>query len=75
MSTLYLKVDEKAVEITRLRDRVWLLGNALKPFADHAKDRCADDPMWKDKDSVSIWVDIGELRAVLHALSKATPSP
>lgn len=48
------------------------MAEALAPFADHAKDRGADRPEWRDGDKVQIVVSIGYLRAVLAALAAAT---
>ncbi|WP_336057348.1 hypothetical protein [Nitratireductor sp. CH_MIT9313-5] len=44
---------------------------ALKTFADHAQDRRADDPTWRDGDTVKIVVTIGDLRRASAAVSKA----
>lgn len=49
-------------EITRLRAREAELVEALEPLADYAVDRIADAPEWADNDTVSIVVEIGDLR-------------
>lgn len=59
-------------ELSRLRADLAKAVEALKPFADCAKHRCADDPAWKHHISVGIGVTIGDLRRVLGTLSEIT---
>lgn len=46
------------------------LREALEPFADHARNRCAASPEWDGHNSVQIVVTIRDLRRVLAALDK-----
>ena len=47
------------------------MAEALKPFEALAKHHVADSPEWRDFDSISVMVTIGDLRAVCAALAKA----
>lgn len=44
------------------------LRDALAPLAEHAMDRCASAPEWRDSELISIVVTIGDLRAAVAAL-------
>lgn len=44
---------------------------ASAPFAEIAKARAADAPEWRDTDTVSVVVTIGDLRAIAAAYAKA----
>lgn len=46
------------------------LVEAAQPFALHATDRAVGSPEWRDKDVVSMFVTIGQLRAIVSALAK-----
>ena len=47
------------------------LYEALAPLYAVAIDRAVDAPEWRDKDTVSVLISIGELRAIRAALAKA----
>ena len=44
---------------------------ALEVLGDYAKDRAADAPEWRDHDTVSIPINIGDLRKATAALNAA----
>ena len=45
--------------------------DAGRPFAALAVDRAADAPEWRDSDTVSVVVTVGQLRAIAAAIRKA----
>ena len=46
--------------------RITELEAALRPFVEIAKDRVADAPEWQDSDSVTVILEIGDLRTALE---------
>jgi len=46
---------------------------ALRPFADAARHHAADAPEWRDTDTVSVMLTIGDLRAALEAREQNEP--
>ena len=45
---------------------------ALAPFADQARHHAADAPEWRDSDTVSAVISIGDLRRARAAIARAT---
>lgn len=60
--------DAVSAHIKALETQLAAAEKALKPFADHAKERVVDEPEWRDNYTLQILVTIGELRQARTAL-------